>query len=143
MLCGAVVMFFILYITLIKPISDRRENSFQALQEEKARYERVITLAAKVANDTNQTKQSSNTNVPIRAAATEASKRIGIAIARIQPGRADSVSFWIDAAKTEELFNWLMLLDEEYGEKAKKISIQKNIDGNTLRGQFEFTGALQ
>lgn len=143
MLCGSLILFFILYIVVLKPLSDRKENSFRTLKDEKGRYERVLQMAANMPNNFYQDKHDLKSTTPIRTAATEASKEIGVSIARIQPGPNDTLSFWIDAVKTEELFNWLMLLDKRYGNKVQKVSIQKNTGENTLRGQFEFKSGLE
>ncbi len=137
---GAAITLFLLYILLVKPVSDEMNDSERALANEKERFERILSLAAN-AKATSTTNNHRTTDVlPIREAATETSRSIGIAISRIQPGQDGNVSFWVDSATTREMFDWLILLREAHGKTAHKISLHKNVGEETLRGQFEFRG---
>ncbi|HPF47666.1 MAG: type II secretion system protein M [Alphaproteobacteria bacterium] len=140
-LCGALVAVTITYLLLIRPLFEKEQNTRRAMEAEKAAYTRIIDLASR-AEGTRGIKgpDQKAEAVDLREAATIASKETGIAISRIQPGRDGDVSFWIDAAKTDQIFNWLLLMDSRYDRQVKKLTLQKNANSENLRGQFEFAG---
>ena len=134
----AITVIFLIYIVIFKPLSDSRNASELALQEEKARFERIVALAAQAENSTSSTTSTSNSMTPIREAATITSRATGVAISRIQPGPNNTVSFWVDNGGVRDIFNWLIQLNDQYGKNVQKVSLQKNVGEDTIRGQFEF-----
>lgn len=140
---AAVMTALVIYMFVVNPLAARKKVSLSALEAEKTIYYSVLDMA-QASKRNGETIQTAPFNtVPIREAATEASRKTGIAISRIQPGRDGDVSFWIDTATTWEIFNWFLLLEQEYGRQAKRISLQKNTGEETLRGQFVFEGERQ
>ncbi len=142
-ICGVFVFMFLLFIALIKPISDRKIDSLRAMEEEKNRYDKVLELSALSTTSSQEAGSAGADTTSIREAATTTSRKVGIAISRIQPASDGSVSFWIDNSRTTEIMNWLILLNDEHAQQAQKVSLQKNNGEETLRGQFEFKGNKQ
>ena len=143
-LCGFVVAIFFVYLLMIRPLLEKEQSSRRAMEAEKAAYSRILDLASKAeASRGIKSPDQKMEAVDLREAATIASKETGIAISRIQPGRDGDVSFWIDAAKTDQIFNWLLLMNSRYDREVKKLSLQKNANSESLRGQFEFAGDIK
>lgn len=140
-ICGVSIALFVIYMFVITPISQTRESSRNALEAQKKSYARIVALASEAARS--DSTQNIIEHTPIREAATEASRTVGVAISRIQPGNDNRVTFWIDEANTQEISRWLLMLKEQYGWNVTKLSLNKNTNSETLRGQFEFGGAEQ
>lgn len=136
---GACVVLFLMYLLIIMPLMENRDRAIRAFNDEKSRYTRIMELA-ELAGSTKQTNQENITKIPIREAATNASRNTGVAISRIQPGNDNKVTFWVDRTGTAEIMNWLILLKSENGHNPIKITLQRNSDEKSLRGQFEFNG---
>jgi type II secretory pathway component PulM len=140
---AVVVVTLLIYALVLNPLAERKQASLRALETERTIYYNVLDMARASKNNSATVQTASFRTTPIREAVTEASRKTGIAISRIQPDRDGDVSFWIDAANTGEIFDWLLLLEQEFGRQVKRISIQKNTGEETLRGQFEFEGEHQ
>jgi type II secretory pathway component PulM len=134
------VGIFLIYVLMVMPLIERNEQSLLALNNEKARYNRIMQMAQTTRSTSSQPSINSIPSTPLRDAATSASRQTGVAISRIQPEADNSVTFWIDKAGTLEMMNWLVLLRSQYGYNATKVTIQKNSGEDTLRGQFKFKG---
>ncbi|MCP5380959.1 MAG: type II secretion system protein M [Kordiimonadaceae bacterium] len=142
--CGFVVAIFFIYLLMIRPLFEKEQASRRAMEAEKDAYSRILDLASKAeASRGIERPVQKMEAVDLREAATIASKETGIAISRIQPGLDGDVSFWVDAAKTDQIFNWLLLMNSRYGRQVKKVSLQKNSGSESLRGQFEFVGEIK
>lgn len=128
---------FLIYVLLVMPLIARNEQSLIALNDEKARYNRILEMAKAVKTTGNQSSKNS-ISMPIREAATSASRQTGVSISRIQPEANNRITFWVDKAGTQETMNWLVRFRSEYGYDATKVTIQKNSAEETIRGQFEF-----
>jgi len=137
---AGILVSLLIYVFVINPLADKKQASLRALEAERAIYYRVLDMAQISKNNGVTVQAGASRTAPTREAVTEASRKTGIAISRIQPSRDGDISFWIDTAKTGEMFDWLLLLEQEYGRQAKKVSLQKNAGEETLRGQFEFEG---
>ncbi len=143
-ICGVAIVLIAFIMFVISPLMAQKQASVNALKEEKSRYYNVLSMSADVMIDRMVEKEApGDSRTPIREAATIASRDVGIAISRIQPGTDDKISFWIEEAKTDQIFNWLIILDEKYGRTAQKVSLQKNSGQPTLRGQFEFKEGIK
>lgn len=141
-ICGATIVLFLIYILIFKPISDAKDAAFNALEIQKQSYKRVVVMATNADPGATEVINASE-KLPIREAATEASRVLGIAISRIQPGNDGLITFWIDEASTQDMTNWLLLLSNQYRWQATKVSINKNTGSSNLRGQFGFDGGGQ
>ncbi len=139
--CGVTVLCFLLYVLVINPILSNKQSAYAALEAQKQSYSKILSLAVQAERVDRHNANSISRQLPIREAATEASRTVGVAISRIQPGSDDKVTFWIDNANTQEMNSWLLLLKDQYGWQVSKVSLNKNSDGETLRGQFEFGGS--
>ncbi|MCC3861754.1 type II secretion system protein GspM [Pseudemcibacter aquimaris] len=137
MIMVVAIIIFLIYVLLVMPLISGKENALRALDDEKARYERIMQLAV-TAGPSQNVSADIKAVLPIREAATDASRNAGVSISRIQPGRDNTVTFWVDRAGTSEMMNWLLMLQNEYGHVPVKVTIQKNTGEETLRGQFEF-----
>lgn len=139
---AVLIGLFLIYILLVMPLVGEKEQALISLNDEKERYQRVMQMAKMTKETNGQKRMSTNSEIPIREAATAASQQTGVSISRIQPEANNRVTFWIDKAGTQEMMNWLVLLRSRYGFNATKVTIQKNTGEESLRGQFEFEGDL-
>ena len=133
---------FLAYVLLVMPLFEKREQSLIALNDEKARYQRIMQMAKSTQGTSEKNSINDLSSPPIREAATAASRQSGVAISRIQPEADNKVTFWIDKAGTQAIMNWLVLLKTQYGYNPSKVTIQKNTGEESLRGQFEFEGDI-
>lgn len=133
---------FLVYVLILMPLVVKKEQSLATLEDEKARYQRIVQMA-QLSQKTNELSSSDDiSSIPIREAATIASRQSGVSISRIQPEADNKVTFWIDKAGTQEMMNWLVLLKSQYGYNPSKVTIQKNTGEESLRGQIEFEGVI-
>lgn len=138
--CVAFIIVFMVYVFIISPLSKEKNEALRALEVQKNTYNRVVDMAAQATIEGSSNRFDASENMPIREAATVSARATGIAISRIQPGADNRVTFWVDEANTQDITAWLLLLKNEYHWTVTKITLNKNTNNNTVRGQFEFKG---
>ena len=143
LLCVVSVFLFLLYVSVIDPISREKAAAQRALDAQKQTYGRILDMASSAKDGTSSDDMARSEQLPLREAATAAARFVGIAVSRIQPGSDNRITFWIDEASTQDMSKWLLFLENEHNWTPSKVSLNKNLQGNTLRGQFEFAGAGQ
>lgn len=142
-ICGVMIVLFIIYLFVVAPLSREKSAAQRAFVAQQETYERVLALAATTSQKRADVSAGMSPRQPIREVATTVAHEQGIAISRIQPTADDRITLWIDQATTQEITRWLLTLENDHNWTATKVSINKNTDGSSVRGQFEFAGVSQ
>ncbi len=138
--CALSIIFFMMYVFIISPLLKEKNDAVRALETQKNIYYHVVDMAVQATVTGSFKGLDISETMPLREAATVTARATGIAISRIQPGSDNRVTFWVDEASTQDIAAWLLLLKNEHHWSVSKVTINKNTNNNTVRGQFEFKG---
>jgi len=133
----SLVMIFVLYFAVIRPVLSFREQALQdyrAVSEVRDDVQAAASTLLKGSSQTNDFQESDDR--PPRIIASASARQLGLGITRIQPMEDDAVSFWFDQEDSSVLFTWMVNLNTQYGFVVSRADIQKSPDGESVNAQI-------
>ncbi len=117
---GAVVVIFVLYSFIWKPLNSNIEQGIKKLERQQSLLSWVASETSRYqANKGNRRPTSS---VSVSSIINRTARAQGITIARVQPQNSD-VQVWIDNTSFNALLTWLQQLSVNEGIQVKNIDL--------------------
>ncbi len=141
---GVILLATLLYFFMARPLFDYRADSERSFVAAEATFEAVQQRAAELQALEDQTEQATVSGVetvPLRVAVSNAARRAGVAISRLQPAENGALTVWAEGVQSGQMYSWLQTLADEQRIGPANVLVQKSTNGNTLRVQLRFEGA--
>lgn len=142
---GVLAGLVVLYFAAIRPLQSygaESERALQAAQNTLTSVQmRVAQLKATESAVVNRPERGEQ--LSLRVAVSQAARRAGLSISRLQPSDDGTLTVWVDSSQSITLYQWLQTLAQEQGIGPSNVLLQKNSSGEGLRAQVRFTGNTQ
>ena len=120
---------------IIKPISSAKSQSAAQYNAAVRDYDIVQRALPSLGAGS---AQNSNKPAVNRAAIIETARSVNLAISRVQPGQGDAVQVWFDETRSAQVYNFLQLLEGQYGVEISNAQLSRRQNG-LISAQFTFT----
>ncbi len=136
----------LLVVTLVYFLAIRPLGAYQA--ESERSYSAALDQFQAVRSYANQlqatNREAGDTAVPqrpenLRTAVSNAARRSGVIISRLQPSEDGSLTIWAEKIQSPQLFLWLDTLSKAYAVGPSNVLIQKTSIPGDLRVQLQFS----
>lgn len=141
---GVTLLATLIYFFMVRPLFDYRAESERSFVAAEATFEAVQQRAMELQaldDHSEQAAESSAETVSLRVAVSNAARRAGVVISRLQPAENGALTVWAEGVQSGQMYSWLQVLADEQRVGPANVLVQKSTNGNTLRVQLRFDGA--
>ena len=125
-IAGALAGVLILSMLVIRPLGQWRADAERDAERARNGYELVASAAALAGHSTAPSPQS---DVPLRQAITLSAAAVGIELMRIGSEADGQIETQPETASGDQLFEWLAVLEAQYGVNVAFADIQSISEG--------------
>lgn len=131
---GAAMVLVALWLLVLKPVSAYRAGAERSYVSAAVLLNEIQAGAAEAEELRRTVDQSEmRPNEPLRVAAGESARALGLSVARVQPSQNGGLTLWLEDADPKLLYRWLVRLEQDYGAPVDKITIDRNPGETTVR----------
>lgn len=127
LLCGLFVVFYLLWILLLSPLQQKRDNLLVTNTNIEQSLGRVQLLVRQI-EGLQQTAQASGSGGDISGLIDTSLRENSLTMSGFQPAAAGEVRVRIDKANSESLMQWLYELESKYHISIRELSITSSND---------------